>query len=59
MKQTLTPNERREINKVRDAKAVAVKPQGIQYEKGANEKKPKQKLSKVHNNRRQYDAFKS
>lgn len=44
MEQTLTPEQRRVINDARDAKTVANKPQGIQYEKDANKKTQKQKL---------------
>lgn len=44
MEQTLTVEQRRAINEARDAKPVAVKPQGIQYEKDANKKVQKQKL---------------
>lgn len=44
MEQTLTSEERKATNDARDAKTVAAKPQGIQYEKDANKKTQKQKL---------------
>jgi len=42
-----------------DEKPKANKPQGVQYEKNANKKVQKQKISKKHNNRKQYADFKS
>ena len=58
MNQVLTVKQRNKINAEREANIKRKQPQGVQYEKDANKKVYKQKLSKTQNNRKKYDVLK-